>query len=575
MGVVHRLARPVRAGLAAPAERAGDRRPAGPRRARRRGRRVPWEWLVEDYDRIRDAIARVVPGFDDYNARVRHPGGFPLDHPVRRPGLPDAATARPTSPPRRWPGAEAGPGPAPADDDPQPRPVQHHHLRPRRPLPGHPRRAAGSSSSTPTTWPTAASPPRQPVDLTSVDDGRPRPGSPGGSWRSPTTSPAAAPPPTSPRPTSSSRIDSTAEVSNTPASKSVADQRRPRRPVAEIALSSPDPETCRRVSFAIDARPAACSRASPATSPTSRSSWPTSRARITAAGPRPARPSAPARRGGRCRARWRSAGYLGDGLVNTFLGGDRTTGTLTSPEFAIERELDLVPDRRRRIPGQDLRRAARRRRGRPLGDRPEHRAGRLGAAPAALAGTWRELPGQDRPSSGSSTTPPAAGGTSTSTTSSSATSRRRCPTSARHCSTGPTRSVAEAAARVGGDPTRPIVHFRPPAQWMNDPNGTIYVDGYYHLFYQHNPYGDAWGHMHWGHARSRDLVSWEHLPIALWPSERSGEEHVFSGCAAVERRRSTDALLYERRPRPAERAVGGPADRRRPAAPGGSTRRTR
>ncbi|MEZ4679121.1 MAG: glycoside hydrolase family 32 protein [Caldilineaceae bacterium] len=68
---------------------------------------------------------------------------------------------------------------------------------------------------------------------------------------------------------------------------------------------------------------------------------------------------------------------------------------------------------------------------------------------------------------------------------------------------------------------------------MNDPNGTIYYNGYYHLFYQHNPYGDAWGHMHWGHARSTDLVHWEHQPIALWPSLDAGEEHVFSGCAAV------------------------------------------
>lgn len=94
-------------------------------------------------------------------------------------------------------------------------------------------------------------------------------------------------------------------------------------------------------------------------------------------------------------------------------------------------------------------------------------------------------------------------------------------------------SVAAAVARAEADPTRPVYHFRPPALWMNDPNGTIYHNGYYHLFYQHNPYSDEWGHIHWGHARSQDLVHWEHLPIALWPSLELGEEHVFSGCAAI------------------------------------------
>jgi len=94
-------------------------------------------------------------------------------------------------------------------------------------------------------------------------------------------------------------------------------------------------------------------------------------------------------------------------------------------------------------------------------------------------------------------------------------------------------SVSAAIPKADADSTRPVYHFRPPANWMNDPNGTIYHNGYYHLFYQHNPYGDDWGHMHWGHARSRDLIYWEHLPIALWPSLELGEEHCFSGCAWV------------------------------------------
>lgn len=111
-------------------------------------------------------------------------------------------------------------------------------------------------------------------------------------------------------------------------------------------------------------------------------------------------------------------------------------------------------------------------------------------------------------------------------------------------------SVAAAAPKAQAELTRPIYHFCPPAYWMNDPNGTIYHNGYYHLFYQHNPYGDDWGHMHWGHARSTDLVHWEHLPIALWPSKELGEEHCFSGCAAINGAGQPVLLYTMVRPRP-------------------------
>ncbi len=94
-------------------------------------------------------------------------------------------------------------------------------------------------------------------------------------------------------------------------------------------------------------------------------------------------------------------------------------------------------------------------------------------------------------------------------------------------------SIQAAVPTAQADPLRPVFHFRPPAQWMNDINGPIYYNGYYHIFYQHNPYGDQWGNMHWGHARSRDLVSWEHLPVALWPSKEKGEEACFSGCSVI------------------------------------------
>jgi beta-fructofuranosidase len=104
-------------------------------------------------------------------------------------------------------------------------------------------------------------------------------------------------------------------------------------------------------------------------------------------------------------------------------------------------------------------------------------------------------------------------------------------------------SVAAAAEKVRDDPSRPIFHVLPRANWLNDPNGLLFYKGWYHVFYQHNPYGDDWGNMHWGHARSKDLAHWEHLPIALWPSKSKGEEHVFSGSAWV-RNDGTPIILY-------------------------------
>jgi sucrose-6-phosphate hydrolase SacC (GH32 family) len=224
------------------------------------------------------------------------------------------------------------------------------------------------------------------------------------------------------------------------------------------------------------------------------------------------------------------SGFLGRGLVNSYRGGDAATGTLTSPEFTVERRFLNFLIGGGRHPGQccvnllvdgKVVRSATGSATTPADD--EHLSWHTWDV-GDLAGRKARIEIVDSHT----------GGWGHINIDQVTLSDRRMMTEyAYEAITRAMASVKGAAARVKDDPARPVYHVMPPALWCNDPNGPIWHNGYYHLFYQHNPYGDRWEHMHWGHARSKDLVHWEHLPIALWPSQEKGEDHCFSGCATA------------------------------------------
>ncbi|HEX8277540.1 MAG TPA: glycoside hydrolase family 32 protein, partial [Segetibacter sp.] len=89
----------------------------------------------------------------------------------------------------------------------------------------------------------------------------------------------------------------------------------------------------------------------------------------------------------------------------------------------------------------------------------------------------------------------------------------------------------QASTNDYNEPHRPQIHFSPKEKWMNDPNGMVYFNNQYHLFFQYYPDSTVWGPMHWGHATSKDLVHWQQQPIALYPDTLG---YIFSGSVVAD-----------------------------------------
>ena len=100
------------------------------------------------------------------------------------------------------------------------------------------------------------------------------------------------------------------------------------------------------------------------------------------------------------------------------------------------------------------------------------------------------------------------------------------------CTLGLNPAGAQQQAAGQMEQYRPQFHFTPKAHWMNDPNGMVYLNGKYHLFFQYNPDSTVWGPMHWAHAISKDMIHWKEQPISLYPDSLGT---IFSGSAVIDK----------------------------------------